>query len=365
LRTLLGQNLQAQVRGDRTPYVAQWHFDIQRELRNDMLIDVGYVGSAGVKLLAVMQLNQLPNEVLALGSTLTRVVPNPFFGIIPTTNALGQSTTTLGQLLRPYPQFGDVTYDWGTFAHSTYHALEGTFRKRYRGGLQMLVAYTWSKMLDNASGAATGGNQNPAFVDNNRLDLAKSYSSFDIPHRLVMSFEYDLPFGPGRPLLNRKRLINAVAGGWRVSGIGTIQSGPPLSVNTANNSNSLNGANAAQLQRPNRTGVSSRTPGSVEDRLNNYIDRAAFLNPAPFTFGNSGRFLPENRAPGLQRWDVSFAKTFPIRERIRIDFRAETFNLLNHPNFFAPAINFSQLSFGTITTADRPRNVQLALKVRF
>jgi hypothetical protein len=99
----------------------------------------------------------------------------------------------------------------------------------------------------------------------------------------------------------------------------------------------------------------------VEDRLNNYISRAAFVNPAPFTFGNAGRFL-ENRAPGLQTWDVSFAKSFPIGERIHADLRAETFNLLNHPNFLAPASNLNnQLQFGTITGMDRPRNVQLAL----
>jgi hypothetical protein len=369
LRTLLGQNIQAQVRGDRTPYVAQWHFNIQRELRNEMLFDVGYAGSAGVKLLAVMQLNQLPDQYLALGSALTQHVPNPFFGLdcggrdcIPPTAPLGQSTTTLGQLLRPYPQFGDVTYDWGSFAHSTYHALEAKFRKRYRGGLQMLVAYTWSKTLDNASGVATGNNPNPAFLDNYHLDLAKSYSSFDIPHHVVMNFEYELPFGLGRPLLNQKGLVNAIIGGWRISGIGTMESGPPLPVSTSNNTNSFNVvANAV----PNRTGVSSRTPGSVEDRLNNYIDRAAFVNPPPFTFGNAGRFLPENRAPGLETWDLSFAKSFPVRERIHIDLRAETFNLLNHPNFGPPANNFNLPNFGTINSVARPRVVQLALKIRF
>jgi len=329
-----------------------------------MLLDVGYAGSAGVKLLAVMQLNQLADQYLSLGNKLSAVVPNQFPGIIPPTSPLGGSTVTLSQLLRPYPQFGDVTYDWGSFTHSTYHALEVKFRKRYRNGLQMLAAYTWSKTLDNASGVGTGNNQNPAFINNNRLDLAKSVSAFDIPNRFVVSFEYELPFGLGRQLLNRKGAANLIVGGWRVSGIGTLQSGPPISVTTVNASGSFNGG--PNVQRPNRTGVSSRTPGDVEDRLNNYIDRAAFVNPAPFTFGNASRFLPENRAPGLQTWDVSFAKSFRVREQTHVDLRAETFNLFNHPNFQRPNANFNnQSQFGTITDTESARVVQLALKVHF
>jgi hypothetical protein len=367
LTTLLGQNVQAQVRGDRTPYVAQWHFDIQRGLRNQMLFDVGYAGSAGVKLLAVMQLNQLPDQDLALGSALNSSVPNPFYGLAPATTILGQAMTTLGQLLRPYPQFDNVIYDWGSFAHSSYHALQAKFRKRYRAGFQVLVAYTWSKTLDNYSGPATGIGQNPPFLDNNRLDLSKSFSAYDIAHRVVMHFEYELPFGLGRPLLNRKGWANAIAGGWRISGIGTIQSGPPMYVNTQNSSGSFNGGSAVNaVQQPNRTGLSSRSPGSVKQRLNNYIDRAAFANPPPFTFGNASRFLPENRAPGLNDWDVSFAKSFSMTERLQADLRVETFNLLNRPNFQRPGATFSQPQmFGIITGTERPRNVQLALKIRF
>ena len=367
LTTLLGQNVQAQVRGDRTPYVAQWHLNIQRELRNDMLFDVGYAGSAGIKLLAVMQFNQLPDQALALGKALNSSVPNPFFGFLAPSNPLGQRTTTLSQLLRPYPQFSDVTYDWGSFAHSSYHALQAKFRKRYREGFQVLVAYTWSKTLDNYSGAATGVGQNPPFLDSNRLDLSKSFSAYDILHRVVLNFEYELPFGLGRPLLNRKGWANVVAGGWRISGIGTIQSGPPMYVNTQNTSGSFNGGSAANaVQQPNRTGVSSRTPGSVKQRLNKYIDRAAFTNPLPFTFGNVSRYLPENRSPGLNEWDVSFAKSFSMTERLHADFRVETFNLLNRPNFQRPATNFNQpQSFGIITGTERPRNVQLALKIQF
>ena len=127
----------------------------------------------------------------------------------------------------------------------------------------MLAAYTWSKMLDDNSGSFNGGNQTPAFTDNNHRNLDKSYSAFDIPHRLVVSFEYELPFGVGRPFLNGKGIVNGVTGGWRVSGIVTLASGAPISVGAnRNNTGSFDG-NA----RPNRTGVSSRTKGRPSERV--------------------------------------------------------------------------------------------------
>ena len=99
--------------------------------------------------------------------------------------------------------------------------------------------------------------------------------------------------------------------------------------------------------------------------MDNYLDRAAFVNPPRFTFGDAGRFLPENRAPGLQTWDVSFAKTFAIRDSMRVILRAETFNLLNRANFLSPAIAFNTAQFGTIGATENPRWIQLALKLTF
>jgi hypothetical protein len=364
LRTFLGQQVNAQVRSDRTPYVAQWHFNAQYEWRNDMLVDIGYAGSAGVKLPSQGQLNQLPDQFLALGKGLDQLVSNPFYGIIPATNALGRITIPAGQLLRPYPQFDRVIQTWGSFAHSSYHALEAKFRKRYRRGLQVLAAYTWSKMLDDSSGAFTGGNQSPAFMDNNRRDLDKSYSVFDIPHRLVASFEYELPLGAGRAFLNRRGLANALAGGWRLSGIATYASGPPISVTQPTNQTNSFYGNA----RPNRTGISVSTPGSVEERIDNYLNRAAFSVSAPYTFGNDGRFIPDARGPGRQNWDAALAKSFPISDRFHIDFRAEAFNLLNHANFVGPAppnTGFGLPTFGTIVRTESARQMQLALSLSF
>jgi hypothetical protein len=363
LLTFLGQDLPAVVRYDRTPYVAQWHLNVQTELRKDTLIDVGYVGSTGVKLLAQTQLDQLPDQYLALGDALNRIVANPFFGIAPLTTAIGKPNITAGQLLLPYPQYNSVLHVWGSFGHSSYHALQAKFRRRYRGGFQMLAAYTWSKSLDDNSGILAEGNQNPGFTNNNRRDLDKSYSAFNIPHRFVMSFEYELPVGKGRPLLNRKGVINGIAGGWRVSAIVTSQSGSPISVGSAVNTTGSHGGG----QRPDRTGVSSRTPGSVEDRLDNYLNRSAFSNPSRYTFGTDGRFLPENLGPGLNTVNVSLAKSFHPAERFRLDIRAEAINLLNHPNFrlAAGSAVFGLPQFGTITQVESQRWIELAMKLYF
>src|SRR5262249_35466841 len=159
----------------------------------------------------------------------------------------GQPTITAGQLLRPYPQLNNLTYVWGSFAHSSYHALQTKFRRRYRSGLQMLAAYTWSKLLDDNTGGLTGGIQNPGSTNKNRHNLDKSSSGYDTPPGLVGNFQYAPPFGSGRALLNHKSFVNAIVGGWRVSGIANVQSGPPISVSSnVNTTNSFNG-----VQRPN------------------------------------------------------------------------------------------------------------------
>src|SRR5262249_11027774 len=190
------------------------------------------------------------------------------------------------------------------------------------------------------------------------------YSAFDIPHRLVVSFEYELPFGAGRKLLNTKGLLNGLAGGWRMSGIVTFASGAPISVRAVQKNTGAFDGHA----RANRTGKSSRTPGSPAERIDNYLNPAAFAFAPNHVFGNAGRFLPENRGPGRQNWDVAIDKSFPLRERIHLDVRAEAFNLLNHPNFLGPyttATVFGQPAFGTITQSESARAMQLALKLNF
>jgi hypothetical protein len=323
-----------------------------------MLIDIAYAGNAGVKLLAQEQLNQIADQFLAMGDDLNRSVNNAFFGIIPDTSSIGQRTTTAGQLLRPYPHLTGLQHTWGSMAHSSYHALQAKFRKRYRGGLQMLAAYTWSKLLDDFSSVGGYGQTYPGYTNQNRHDLDKSLSALDIAHHLAVNFQYDFPFRAAN------RLLNTAVGGWSVNGITSIQSGMPIAIaSMANTTGSFGGG-----QRPNRTGVSSLTPGSAKQRVDRWFDNAAFSNPPRYAFGDTSRTLPENRAPALHVWDISVLKNIPIHETRKLEFRAEFFNALNQVNFLPPegaAAEFGRPQFGTLTAAERARIIQLGLKFYF
>jgi Carboxypeptidase regulatory-like domain/TonB dependent receptor-like, beta-barrel len=362
LLSLIGQGINAQVRSDRVPYSMQWNLNLQYELPAQMLLDVAYAGNSGVKLLAQAQLNQIPDDKLALGAQLNAVVNNPFFGIFPATSPLGALTTTFGQLLRPYPHLTGLTHTWGSMAHSSYHALQAKFRRRFSGGLQFLAAYTWSKLLDDFSSVAGFlGQQNPGYTNNNQQRLDKSLSSLDQPHTLVTNFQYDLPFGKGRRFAPDNRALGWLIGGWNLSGVMSLQSGLPISIDSnANTTNSFGGG-----QRPNKIGPSATT-GSIYDRRTNYINAASFVNPPQFTFGTTGRNLPDLRAPVYYNWDLSVLRNFKFTERKALQFRWEMFNAFNRVNFQPPGgTTFGVNTFGVINSAERARIMQFGLKLYY
>ncbi len=363
LLTFAGQGITGNLRYDRVPYSVQWNTNLQYQLPDNMLLDVAYAGNSGVKLQANTNLNQLPDQFLALGNELNRVVPNPFFRILPAASNIGRATTTYGQLLLPRPWLTGLTHSWGTFAHSSYHALQTKFRKRYSGGLQFLVAYTWSKMIDDFSSVAGFlGDQNPGFTNNNRRDLDKSLSALHVPHNLTFNYQWELPFGKGRRWMTGGGFTDQVFGGWIVNGVTSLQAGTPISIASRNNTtNSFGGG-----QRPNSTGISSTTSGSTKERIYGWFNPAAFVDAAPFQFGNVPRFLPDNLGPGLQNWDISILKDFRFNERMRLQFRSEFFNAFNNVNFNNPAgTTLGQPNFGQITGSERARIIQFGLKLYY
>ena len=367
LMTFVGQSISANWRDDVMPYSAQWNFNIQYELPGDMMIDAAYAGNAGVNLMAPgTQHNQLRDELMSLGDELSKKVDNPFYGILPATTPMGKKTTTYGQLLRPYPHLTGLNQMFGTMAHSSYHSFQFKFRKRYSHGLQMLAAYTWAKLIDDISMISGRwlGNENPSWTNNNQRWWNKSISGIDVAHRIAFNFQYELPFGLGKPLLSQGGWVNQVAGGWVVNGIISAQSGLPLEVQSRkNNLNNFGG-----IQRPNRTGEPACSSGSRYERINGWFNEAAFEDPPPFTYGNTGRFLPDCRGPGYYIWDLSVLKNFPISERFRLQFRAEFFNALNRANFRDPvgsARLFGRPNFGVINQTFPARVVQLGLKLYY
>ena len=224
LNTLVGLGGAANLRDFHTGYMQQWNIDIQRELGRSMIVEVAYAGSKGTGLPAQYgsQLNQIPDALLAMGTRLQELVPNPFFGYV-STGTLAQPTVQFGQLLRPYPQFTSLTLEGYPIGHSVYHSFQFQFNRRFSTSL-IGVAYTLSKGIGNTESRSDwleGSAQvaSMRFLDNNNRALDRSLNLFDSPQRLVVSYSIDLPFGPKQRLLKNLGRLGRAVSGWQLSGI--------------------------------------------------------------------------------------------------------------------------------------------------
>ena len=351
----------------RNPVIQQWNFNIQQQVKGDWVIDVGYLGSKGNHLIdgeSSMTYNQLRPEFLALRDQLTQSVANPFFGIITNpTSSLSQPTVLRRQLLAPYPQYNGVNAFRKPQANSTYHSLTLSAERRFSHGLGLLFSFTGGKLLDDASQVVTflgnaGTKQN--FYDRK---AEKSISAQDVSKRLVISANYELPFGKGRPFLSTvPRPVDFALGGWQINGIATFSKGLPLQIGNGGNNTNI----GSPGQRPNNNGKSAKKEGAIAERLNQYFDTSVFSQAPIYTFGNVSRTLPDVRGPGIHNLDFSIFKIFRATERLNVQFRAEAFNLTNSPTWNSPGTDVTNLSnFGVITSANGQRQVQLALKLNY
>jgi hypothetical protein len=367
LLTAIGSSFETPMKGDnRVPYTQSWNFDIQRQLPGGILLDVAYVGTHGVHLNMggenTINLNQLTPDFIALGTKLQQSVPNPFYKII-TTGPESTPNVPLAYLLTPFPQYTEVDNMFPTGGYSEYNALQVKVEKRFSHGLRTLVSFTGQKSIDDFSilsnvGNSTGGIQN---IYNNAAERA--VSSNDRSRRLVISGTYQLPIGRGKALgKNWNRAIDALIGGWQMNGIYTFQTGFPISVTAVNNCTNC-GINTL---RPNNNGQSAELSGPVSQRLSKYFNTSVFTQPAAFTLGNTGRTLPDVRAPSFENTDFSLFKLFKPVERLTVEFRAEAFNILNQVVFGMPNTSINSNQFGVISAqANSPRAVQFGLKLLF
>ncbi len=361
--TNIGGGLDSIDRDQKATYIQQWNFDVQRSLPYDMVVDVAYAGSKGTHLLQNLQYNQLPDRYLALGNELIRRVPNPFFGKIPATQALGTSVTTVGQLLRPYPHFTGFSTTGSTSGSSIYHSMQSRFEKRFSHGFSFLAAYTIAKLIDDgANGIQNFFGPVPSFQNHNNRKLERSISSQEVPQRLSLAYNYELPIGKGKALAGSlSGLVEKLAGGWQINGVSSFQSGRPLALATSvNNTNSFGGGS-----RPNNNGKSAKLEGATLDRLDHYFDTRVFSLPEPFTFGNTSRTLPDVRSPGVVNFDFSLIKNTRLFERFVLQFRAEAFNALNNTNFGAPNQSIGAPGAGVIGSSEEARILQFGLKLNF
>jgi len=351
----------------KSSYVQQWMLGAQYSFTANDLLDLSYVGNHGVHVLAqYLEWNEFPVSDLSMGNQLLALVPNPFFGSITSSGCgLDQKTIVQAQLLRPFPEYCSVTEAPPAVAGSNYNALQATYTHRWHAGLQLNVSYTYSKFMDDAQGSSGWAFPGSGSNVRNSYDLARerSVDASDLTHSLVINHTYELPLGKGKRLgSNWSRPTNEILGGWQVSGILTTHSGLPISITPASN-NTVGTASFGFNQRANI--VPGVSPVPQGQSIHDWINPAAFSQPAPFTFGDAPRFLSDLRAPKYFNWDFGIQKYWTIRENMRAQFRMELFNAFNHPNFFVPDSNLGDSNFGTITGAYPARSIQFAGKFYF
>ncbi|HEX4228818.1 MAG TPA: TonB-dependent receptor [Bryobacteraceae bacterium] len=365
--TGIGQNISLIDPAAKSPYVEQYSIDVQRQLPGSIALELGFVGSKSAHLTlgtATINANALNPAYLSQGAALTQSVTNPFYGN-GGSGIVGTSSIQASQLLLPYPAFGTVGYLFDDNNKAKYYSMVVKAQKRFSHGLTFLSSFTWSRNWDESGGGAGNTLNGGAAGPQNPYNMAAEYafSNIDSPLRWTTSFSYELPFGKGKTFLNSSNLIlSNIVGGWSVNAVSTFQTGFPLEITQAKNFNSSFGYAS---QRPNATGVSPQTPGSLEANLGDFINSAAFSAAPVDTFGNISRTIPM-RGPGQANWDMSLFKDFLIKERLKAQFRFDALNALNTPLFYGPNVSYGSSTFGQITSqANFSRELELALRFAF
>jgi hypothetical protein len=344
-------------------YVQQWNVSMQRELTTNTAVELSYIGSNITHVgIPDSNLNQLTVDQLAIGAPLLTRVPNPYFGIVPRSSSLGDQTIPAGQLLKPFPSYTTVSLYRNNVGTTRYQGLALSLRRRFAHGLSYSAAYTRSKLVDDASSVfdasiLTGPIANYPVADSFNRALERDYSTGDIPHVFVSSVVWDLPAGSGRAR-HPGGVLGALVNDWTVTTIITMESGIPLAVTQATNSNAFAGFG---VQRPNLVG-DPQLPAD-ERTTSRWFNTAAFAVAPQFTIGSAAR--NPVRGPSYRNVDMALIRRVPAGSGTAIELRAEIFNLLNTPPLAAPAVVLGAANFGTITNAGDPRVVQLAVKFLF
>ena len=351
--------------------------NLQRELPGQWLLEVAYAGSRGWDLTTggggqagEIDLNAIPVQYLATSPVrdqatidfLAQLVTNPFANLIPGTGSNG-ATIARSQLLRPYPQFGNVRSfdDDGT---SRYNSAQAKIEKRFTRGYTVLAAYTWSKFTERVFK-----------VNPSDSGYEERLSEFDVPHRVALSGIWEVPFGKDRRWASgASGISNALIGGWSLQGIGQFQSGRPISFHDRNAY--FNGDLGAL-----KSDYSGDSNQPVFDISGFYFHDAAVQTSgvddptkqradSRIRLANNVRYFPSRipglRGQGLNLWDISIVKQVPINGRVRAQFNVEFLNAFNHPVFNNPGTDPTAADFGKVTSQNNlPRDIQIAAKIVF
>jgi hypothetical protein len=348
LASNLGQAISVFDPNQKPPYSQRWSFGLQRFLPGQFLLDVSYVGNRSTDLGVTRNINSTPAQYLSTSPTrdvqtinyLTAAFPNPFYGL----NSVYSSTISRANLLRPYPQFGDIS-EVQSVGYSWYHALHVRGEKRLSWGYTLQIGYTYSKYM-----------QATTFMNPTDPTPYRVISDSDRPQVLTVSGLWEIPVGRGRRFgTNLAKPVNFVLGGWQFDAGVVRQAGAPLGFGNAIFNGDLKNIPLPKDQR------------SVDHWFN---INAGFDKNSKNVLANNIQTFPIRfsgiRADGQATWNFSLIKNFRIRERFNTQFRAEAYNALNHPSFDVPNTTPTSSAFGTITnTLSEPREIQFALKITF
>ncbi len=349
INTFLGQAIQFYNPNPRNPYSLRWDLSIQRELLGQMLLEVAYIANHGVHLPINTQLNPVERQFLATSlvrdntivNNLTGTVPNPFQGLIPSVSGMNGATIALQQLLTPFPQFpsGGITVQQANAGSSYFESLNVRLEKRMSHGLVLINNFIWASLISRIS----------YLNDTDPVPYKTIDSSSSRPLREVFVATYDLPVGRGRRLNLQSRWKDALVGGWRVSGVITEQSGPPL-----NWGNYIYFGGPLNYQASNPNGLA--------------LDTTRFDTISSHQLANNIRWFA-NQYANLRRdysneVDLSLDKNFRFVEGKYLQLRFEAFNLPNHVTFGNIQTNPTNSAFGTIgSQANTPRRIETALRL--
>ena len=311
-----------------------------------------------------MNYNQVDSRYLNLGELLNRNIADPAVAAAGFTRPYASFNGSLAQSLRPFPQYsGLAATNSANFGNMTYNSLQMKVEKQFSQGLFFLSSFTWSKTLTDASSALSGFFSTSA-RDNYNRKLEKGLAQFDVPARLVVAFNYELPIGPGKPAGgNTTGAAAKILGGWQINGIMAYQSGAPIGVGVNNTLSLFNSRNLPNMVPDVDPKLDTSNFDPARDL---YLNINAFQTPAPFTYGNAPSLLNVRAFPSYNE-DFGIMKRTYIREQMNIEFRFEMFNAFNRHIFAAPALtNINDpTTFGKVVSASGGRRGQFALKFNF
>jgi len=358
-----------------TPYTQQWHLGLEYQLPAEIVLQITYAGSRGLKLFGFYNGNQAVANADPNAPTAPRrpVHNNNWPGAA---GPCDLNPPTYSDAANCNPAFDASIDTLRSNTQSNYNSLQARLEKRFSHGLQFEAAYTYAHALDNASSASLGSANNGDFRLQTNPNLEYGNSDFDIRQRFVLSYMYDLPFGRGKRFgTGASGALNQFIGNWQLAGLFSAATGNWYTVSdiVSHTNADCGGTVVYNCARPNvLPGMNPNGHPSVPGTL---FNTAAFDDASvqPGSSGNAGRNIV--LGPGYKTWDTSLIKQFPIREQMHVEFRAEFFNILNHVNYLfqqfgaisvePTALELGQGAFGFPQAARNPRQIQFALKFYF